>query len=467
MNSDISAIVQYTNHYLPSRSDGLIGLSSAARSRLQSTWVALLVFLSLWLALSAEGVVIDFEDLKAPGNGTAGLRVGDQYAALGITFPSYPTAFDYSQGSPPLIGFAHSGSKAVELCHGIEFCYAPLRMEFATLQSHIRVWVGYSGTEGFGWPHIIILRGYDPDNNEVGHAIGWIEPCSGVVNVTIPVELALASPSVSRATLGFLNAESQQIWNSQLVIDDVEFDHCEGPPPPCPDTELVWICPGTFTMGSPENEPGRLPGEGPQTTVTISQGFFMGKYEVTQAEYEAVMGENPSTFKGDPSRPVERVSWSKATDYCSQLTSRQRAAGCLPPNYEYRLPTDAQWEYACRAGTTTRFSFGDLDAALDAYGWYVQNSTSSHPVGQRAPNPWALYDMHGNVTEWCADWYASSLPGGSVTDPQGPATGSGRVVRGGGWGLPGNFCRSACRSWHDPNGPDSLIGFRVVLVAVP
>jgi formylglycine-generating enzyme required for sulfatase activity len=237
---------------------------------------------------------------------------------------------------------------------------------------------------------------------------------------------------------------------------------------------LVFIPPGTFRMGSPTNEVGRGSDEGPQTAVTINRGFWMGKYEVTQGEYLAVMGSNPSWFNTnhglslDLTRPVEDVSWFDATNYCSQLTQRERAAGRIATNSMYRLPTEAEWEYACRGLTSTRFSYGDDPSYtnLTNYAWYADNSDPiTHPVGQKLPNPWGLYDMHGNVWEWCQDWWGD-YPGGIAVDPQGPVTGSYRVVRGGcfrGWYVSAITCRSAERDFRDPVITDTGRGFRVVL----
>jgi formylglycine-generating enzyme required for sulfatase activity len=209
----------------------------------------------------------------------------------------------------------------------------------------------------------------------------------------------------------------------------------------------------------------------------------MGKHEVTQAEYLAVMGVNPTYFQGDVSRPVEGVSWNDAVAYCAALTARERTAGRLPAGWRYRLPTEAEWEYACRAGTTTAFHYGDTlrsgianfdgryeypPCGLETYfcynprGTYPPGTTS---VGSYAPNAWGLYDMHGNVWEWCSDWWSESLPGGSVTDPQGPASGSDRVIRGGGWSTFAIYCRSAFRLNILPAYRGSLIGFRVVLAS--
>ena len=235
-------------------------------------------------------------------------------------------------------------------------------------------------------------------------------------------------------------------------------------------TNLVFIPPGTFRMGSPTNEVDREPFfpqivEGPQTAVTISRGFWMGKYLVTQAEFLAVMGFNPSTILGDMN-PVETLTWFNATNYCGKLTQSERAAGRIATNSVYRLPTEAEWEYACRAWTATRFSYGD-DLGytnLIQYAWYEVNSGStSHPVGQKLPNPWGLYDIHGNIAEWCQDWYGA-YPGGIAVDPQGPATGSTRVFRGGLWLRPASYCRSAWRNVATPDFAGGGGGFRVVLV---
>jgi len=233
-----------------------------------------------------------------------------------------------------------------------------------------------------------------------------------------------------------------------------------------PPTNMGFIPPGTFRMGSPTNEVDRWDSEGPQTDVIISRGFWMGKYEVTQGEYLAVMGEHPEFFTGDTNRPVDMVSWFDATNYCGRLTRRELEAGRIPTNCVYRLPTEAEWEYACRGWTSTRFSHGDDPGYtnLTNYAWYVSNSGGhTHPVGQKLPNPWGLYDMHGNVNEWCQDWRADNLPGGILVDPQGPGAGSFRVVCGGAWSDYALDCRSASRFIGRPDIPYDSVGFRTVL----
>jgi formylglycine-generating enzyme required for sulfatase activity len=237
-------------------------------------------------------------------------------------------------------------------------------------------------------------------------------------------------------------------------------------------TNLVFIPPGTFRMGSPTNEVDRFDSEGPQTDVTISRGCWMGKYLVTQGEYLAAVGSNPSYFtpthgySQDLTRPVDFVTWDDATAYCDALTQRERVAGRIGTNSVYRLPTEAEWEYACRGWTSTRFSYGeDLGYTnLTNYAWYSENSGgTTHPVGQKLPNRWGLYDMHGNVWEWCQDWWSDNLPGGIAVDPQAPSSGSNRVIRGGGWSHGARYCRSADRRGYESDLGYSDFGFRVVL----
>jgi formylglycine-generating enzyme required for sulfatase activity len=219
--------------------------------------------------------------------------------------------------------------------------------------------------------------------------------------------------------------------------------------------EFKWLPGGTFTMDD-GNEAHQ---------VTLTKAFELGVYEVTQEQYEAVMGTNPGRYEG-PQNPVEQVSWDDAVEFCRKLSElpAEKSAG-----YVYRLPTEAEWEYACRAATTTVYSFGDSDSELGDYAWYDKNSGgTTHPVGGKKPNPWGLYDMHGNVFEWCQDWYGD-YPSGSVTDPTGAAVGSTgaavgsfRVYRGGCWLYYSGFCRSAFRGWITPDIRDGILGFRVL-----
>ena len=208
-----------------------------------------------------------------------------------------------------------------------------------------------------------------------------------------------------------------------------------------------WCPPGTFTMGSPTTEEGRYSDE-TQHQVALTKGFWMMETEVTQKQWKAVMGNLPDCgFKGDD-LPVERVSWNDCQEFCRK---------CTQLGLPVQLPTEAQWEYACRAGTT-----GAYADSLGEMAWYGSNSSGkTHPVGTKKPNAWGLYDMHGNVWEWCQDWKAD-YPSGSVTDPAGPSTGSYRVRRGGSWNDLARDCRSACRYYYEPVDRFYGLGFRVV-----
>ena len=214
---------------------------------------------------------------------------------------------------------------------------------------------------------------------------------------------------------------------------------------------LVPIPTGEFQMGS----------QSEFRQVKITKPFHLGVFEVTQSQYKKVMGKNPSQIKG-ANNPVEMVSWDDAIEFCRKLSavSEEKVAGRA-----YRLPTEAEWEYACRAGTKTAYSFGDDGSQLGAYAWYGDNSDGkTHPVGQKKPNPWGLYDTHGNVVEWCQDYWQRNLPRGQMTDPVGPATGSSRVYRGGCWVSGAAFCRAARRSSSAPSSRPSSYGFRLAQV---
>lgn len=225
--------------------------------------------------------------------------------------------------------------------------------------------------------------------------------------------------------------------------------------------ELIWVKAGTFTMGSSAEEGSRNKAEGPQTRVTLTRGFWLGKTEVTQEQYEALMGTNPSTFeKVGKEAPVEGVSWIDAMAFCEKLNERERAAGRMPAGYAYTLPTEAQWEYAYRAGTTSEYP-GDPNAMA----WHNNNSgETTHPVALKRPNAWGFYDMGGNVLEWTYDWYGD-YRGGSVTDPKGPRRGYYRTARGGSWRMEARVGRSAARSGGSEARQDYTIGFRLALSA--
>jgi len=289
---------------------------------------------------------------------------------------------------------------------------------------------------------------------------------------------------------------------------------------PLPDhtnLSMEWIRPGTFLMGSPSSEAGRKGDESPQTEVTITKEYWMGKTEVTIGQWKAVTGlsireqvinmlnddtvydfggqkkilrdymrfdrNNPDKIMANEndSLPMYFVSWNDAMRFCEKLTAQERAAGRLPDGYAYALPTEAQWEYACRAGTTTATFAGPLitegrDApVLNSIAWYSGNSkmgyqgrspnnssAGPHNAGEKSANAWGLQDMPGNLWEWCRDWYGP-YPGGKVIDPAGPATGTNRVDRGGSWGSGANDERSANRAANPQPEKSAWRGFRVAL----
>jgi formylglycine-generating enzyme required for sulfatase activity len=222
---------------------------------------------------------------------------------------------------------------------------------------------------------------------------------------------------------------------------------------------LTLISAGTFTMGSSRTEKGFVRGEGPQREVTLTKPFYMATYEVTQAQYGAVVGKNPSVIKR-ADNPVENVSKEDALVFCSTATQKT--------GMKVRLPTEAEWEYACKAGSQTRFGFGADEDSLGEYAWYQENSGGKpHPVGQTKPNDWGLYDMHGNIFEWCSDWYALDYyQADQNVDPQGPEEGfrfRQSVLRGGSYCDNAQQCRSAWRGTLAPSLRDGNIGFRVVV----
>jgi formylglycine-generating enzyme required for sulfatase activity len=238
---------------------------------------------------------------------------------------------------------------------------------------------------------------------------------------------------------------------------------------------LVWCPAGQFGMGSPEADKDAFSDERPQVDVVLTRGFWLGQTEVTQHEWKEVMGTMPWTGRGNVVEgddfAATYVSWEEAARFCRELTDRERSAGRLPPGWEYALPSEAQWEYGCRAGTKTAYSFGSDPQLLGEYAWWggkveedghAKKEQHAHEVGLKKANSWGLHDMHGNTWEWCADWYADVRDGG--TDPMGPARGWHRVIRGGGWGDARRSCRSAARLKSDPSYANGGLGCRVALL---
>jgi formylglycine-generating enzyme required for sulfatase activity len=248
---------------------------------------------------------------------------------------------------------------------------------------------------------------------------------------------------------------------SRALPERIAGEECEFEIAPGVKMVMCWIPPGEFHMGSPEDEEGRRDDE-TQHLVRITQGFWLAKTQTTQAQWQAVMGNNPSYFNGDD-LPVENVSW---IDICGNESGTGGFLGALnkrlPTGGRFYLPTEAQWEYACRAGTT-----GPYAGNLDEIAWYVRNSyDKTHPVGHKMPNAWGLHDIFGNVCEWCFDW-DGDYDLGVVTDPIGPASGSSRVLRGGGWFVGASDCRVAVRGNYYPANGNRYFGFRVARSLVP
>ena len=257
---------------------------------------------------------------------------------------------------------------------------------------------------------------------------------------------------------------------------------------------MVWVAPGAFQIGSPDNEIGRFTDETPHNVI-LTKGFYISKYQVTQEQYTAVMGSNPGNFYSNPAvgevqgrRPVETVSWYDALVFCNRLSIAEglnpvysidgktdpAELGSVPSSDDaawnaaimdggangYRLPVEAEWEYACRAGTTTAYNTGAV--INDDTGWYYSNSDNrTHEAGRKSANAWGLYDMHGNVWEWCWDWY-EDFSSADVTDPKGAAAGDKRAVRGGSFDSDGLYLRSAYRGSGSPSNRSIYLGFRVV-----
>jgi formylglycine-generating enzyme required for sulfatase activity len=296
--------------------------------------------------------------------------------------------------------------------------------------------------------------------------VGAATPAAAGMPKGIPTAKSGLAPPLAIAPFDDAKAKQhQQAWADHLGLP-VEMTNSVG-------MKLRLIPPGEFDMGSTQEEVdrllvearqnnlsefeiARLASEAPRHRVRITRAFYLGVCEVTQGHWEAVMGANPSRFKG-ASNPVETVSWDDAMEFCKKLSTREGKTYCLP--------TEAEREYACRAGTTTVYSFGDDESQLGAYAWYGDNSDKrTHPVGEKKPNAWGLHDMHGNVWEWCQNWkgeYSSD----AVTDPQGPTQGKYRVYRGGCWShfVTARDCRSADRNGFTPETRNGAVGFRIAL----
>jgi len=348
---------------------------------------------------------------------------------------------------------------------------------------------GWHAVGGFGAPGSASISAGDSNGDGVVnitdpiHTLNYLfgdgpppAACQGSGVSASEVSFDATATTLTAGTVQSALEEVDERMESQGSSIETRLALLEGPGDP----ELVEIPAGSFTMGSLESERSRNPDEEPLHGVTISQSFFMSATEITQEQYRAITGWNPSIFSGCATCPVENVSWYDAADFCNQLTIRQLAEGKIPEGAKFRLPTEAEWEYACRAGTSTRFYFGDVlecqdyftpsfsCPAADPYIWMGFNdeptSGRPKPVKQKEPNAWGLYDMSGNVSEWCQDVYGP-YPNGDVIDPQGPIAGPMRVIRGGDWSGHLAQSRSGIRGSDQPRkrNDQGIYGFRVVL----
>ncbi len=313
----------------------------------------------------------------------------------------------------------------------------------------------------------------DPDSDRLGITVKISDDGGTTYNITpqsVSGDVGVVEPGPGKHIVWDAGSDIPGTYGTQYqaavtaddevsVAGDTITIDLPGLPTGAKPLEMVLIPAGTFMMGSPPDEKDRDDDEGPQHEVTISQDFYLGKYEVTQAQWEAVMGSNPSYFDGKPNNPVEDVSWNDCQDFIDNLNDMGLISG------EFRLPTEAEWEYACRAGTTTRFYWGDdpKETEIDDYAWYGGNNSpyGTKEVGQKLPNAWGLYDMSGNVYEWCQDWYGD-YPSGPIVDPTGQQSGSSRVLRGGYWYYYLQYCRSAFRYYYSPDFRHSGIGVRLL-----
>jgi len=349
-----------------------------------------------------------------------------------------------AEGECPSCGTANDSSR--KFCRERE-CAAPLRVSCFSCEEQIPVWDEVCGECGGKQAELLEQRrsSMQEQRDEAEFRVCQHE-------YTRARELAVQVQSKSDPRLqdhqdwatAFLDMLEEQKPQLNATADSIGM-------------KLRLIPAGEFMMGSPATESDREDDE-TQHRVSITKPFYLGVTEVTQEQYQTVMGTNPSQFKG-PQNPVERVNWADAVEFCRKLSAMpaEKTAG-----YEYRLPTEAEWEYACRSGTTTAYGFGDDASGLGDYGWFRGNSDSStHPVGEKKPNAWDLYDMHGNVWEWCQDWYGD-YPSGSATDPTGATSGSLRVFRGGCWYFNARYCRSAYRTGGTPVYRNFILGFRVL-----
>jgi formylglycine-generating enzyme required for sulfatase activity len=307
---------------------------------------------------------------------------------------------------------------------------------------------------------------------------GGVGKPGSVVNTQLPRKRAAKSAKQAATVSAVSTNDAPSGTPDALVIASAPAKPVPTKPNPTKrppgEIELVWVDPGAFLMGSPMHEVGRRDNEGLPTPVTITSGFWMGKYEITLDQFRRVIAvpdfrrKDWESWGGGPDRAVAEVSWYDATNFCFIVTERQRVAGTLPEGFVYRLPTEAEWEFACRAGSINRFGFGEDPAQLEDFAWYGDKIAKvPQPVGLKLPNAWGLYDMHGNAAEWCLDSLKLTI-GDPLIDPVGIIHSDYHVKRGGAWDFGWEDCRSASRHtmlaiYKDTPQASIESGFRVVL----
>lgn len=292
-----------------------------------------------------------------------------------------------------------------------------------------------------------------------GSIQGWAAVATLSSTKTVPTPTPLPTPTPKQKQLP-VGTEAGDLWEANSLK-----------------MKFSWCPPGSFTMGSPASDKPRQKNED-QVSVTLTRGFWLGQYEVTQGEWEAVMGtaslKKKKYLKEGERYAASFISWDEAREFCERLTEQGQRESWLPKGWKIDLPTEAQWEYACRAGTTTKFNFGEYESRLSEFAWWggdsgngnAEHEKYAHEVGQKKPNHWNFYDMHGNVSEWCRDFYGEQLPGGTDPEVTTPAPGRfpSRVIRGTGWHAPAWLCRVAFRTFNGTSLQSPDLGFRLVLV---
>ena len=375
----------------------------------------------------------------------------------------------YGMVSSVGVEVSQDGSHAYASWHSGEVSWFDRNASTGALTHAGHVRDEFDGVEGLRYPWLLTLS---PDGKQVhaaaygDHALTWFarDPVTGALSYAQTGSTTLLTPadagSIITVVASYIDGGSFEHNASSAGTAAIQSIYAPSQPNHTVDLnatvnlEMIWVEPGTFTMGSPTGGLGN-PNE-TEHNATLTKGFYLGKYEVTQAQYEAVMTGNapglsstPSQYSGNPNRPVEKVSLEDAQVFLSVLNEAERQAGRLPNDWAYALPTESQWEYACRAGTTTLFSWGNdyVGSSLANFNWDGEWNTGNDAketvdAGLYAANPWGFHDMHGNAWEWVADWYGD-YPSGVVADPVGPASGSTRLARGGTWASDAYFPRSA------------------------